>query len=232
MPKTRALKSSMAGAPSLRDAHKSRTKLALREAALKLFATQGYDTTKTEEIAEKAGVSPRTFFRYFPTKESVLFLGERAWVQSFSHLYRGQPDSLSDVEAMSATLIDLAPGLARSRQSLRLFERAVASSPTLRGRQQDHQRVDVEDVAEAVAARRGLPRADEASTLLAAVGLMTFLRALDAWLAAPVDAQLGEFIANEFRLLAAPFTQGRAKPKQRGLRGRGTRSASRASAAR
>jgi len=33
-----------------------------------LFAAQGYDTTKTEEIAEKAGVSPRTFFRCFPMK--------------------------------------------------------------------------------------------------------------------------------------------------------------------
>jgi AcrR family transcriptional regulator len=191
--------------------------VALREAALKLFAAQGYDTTKTEEIAEKAGVSARTFFRYFPTKESVLFLGERAWVQSFALLYRGQPDSLSDVDARSATLIALASGLARSRQALRLYERALASSPTLRGQEQDHQREDVEKVAEAITGRRGLPRADEACTLLAAVGVLTYRRALNAWLAGPADAELGDFIAEEFRLLAESFKQERAKPKRRPL---------------
>jgi AcrR family transcriptional regulator len=209
------LSKTLTGAPSLREAHKSRTLRALRGVALKLFAAQGYDTTTTEQIAKKAGVSARTFFRYFPTKESVLFLGEPAWVQSFVWLYRGQPDSHSDVDAMCATLIELASGLARDRQSLLLYERAVASSPTLRGRVQDRQVQTVEKVAEAIAARRGLPRADEASTLLAAVGVLTFRRALDAWLAGPAGTQLGEVIASEFRLLTEAFTQGRAKPKRR-----------------
>jgi AcrR family transcriptional regulator len=216
--------------PSLRDIHKSRTRLALREAALKLFAARGYDTTKTEEIAEKAGVSPRTFFRYFPTKESVLFLGERAWVRSFAHLYIGQPDSLSDVDALCATLIELAPGLARSRQALGLFGRAVASSPTLRGREQDHLREDVENVAEAIAARRRLSRADEGASLLAAVGVLTFRRALDAWLAAPASTQLEKFIADEFRWLAEPFNKENVKPKRRLLQRRSDRP-TRASAA-
>jgi len=201
--------------PSLRDAHKSRTRRGLREAALKLFASQGYDTTTTEEIAEKAGVSARTFFRYFPTKESVLFLGERAWVHSFVEKYRGQPDSFSDVDAMWITLSEVASGLTQSRKSLQLYERALASSPTLRGQEQDHQREDVETVAEAIAARRGLRRADEASTLLAAVCLLTFLRALGAWLAGPARASLSEIIDEEFRLLAESFTQERAKPKRR-----------------
>jgi AcrR family transcriptional regulator len=199
----------------------------LREAALKLFAAQGFDATKTEEIADKAGVSPRTFFRYFPTKESVLFFGERAWVQSFAYMYQGQPDSLSDVEAMCATLVELAPGLSRSRQSLRLYERAVASSQTLRGREQDHQREDVKIVAEAIASRRGRPRADEASTLLAAVGVLTFRRALDAWLAGPAGGELGEFIAEEFRLLTESFTEEQDKPKRRLPQPARTRSASR-----
>jgi len=205
----------LTGAPSLREAHKKRTRDTLREMALKLFATRGYDTTTTEEIAKKADVSARTFFRYFPTKESVLFLGQRAWIESFAEIYRGQPDSLSDVEAMRFTFIELAPGLVRRRQWLPLYKRAVASSPTLRGREQDHREEDVDKVAEAIAARRSLTRADEASTLLAAVGVLTYLRALDAWLAGPASASLGEIIAEEFRLLAELFTQGRVKPKRR-----------------
>jgi AcrR family transcriptional regulator len=197
--------------PSLRDRQKTETRRALREAALKLFASRGYDATKAEDIAEKAGVSARTFFRYFPTKESVLFFGERDWVQSFAAEYPGQPDALSDIDAMCVTCIGLAPRLTRRRQSLLLFLRAVASSPTLRGVEQDHQRENIKNMAEAVAARRGLPRADEACNLLAAVGLLTYRRALDNWLGGPASADLGKVIAEEFRLLAEQVAPARSE---------------------
>ena len=68
--------------PSRREKHKSRTRQALRQAALELFASQGFDTTTTEEIAARAGVSVRTFFRYFPTKELVLFFGRYDFMQA------------------------------------------------------------------------------------------------------------------------------------------------------
>jgi hypothetical protein len=73
----------------------------------------------------------------------------------------------------------------------------------------------VENLADAVAARRGLTRADEASTLLAAVGVPTYRRALDAWLAGPANAQLGDVIAEEFQLLAEVFLQEPAKRRRR-----------------
>jgi len=202
-------------ARSRREAHKMRTRHDLREAALELFAARGYDTTTTDEISEKAGVSARTFFRYFPTKESVLFVGETAWVESFSEVYLAQADSLTDLDAMCATLVELAPGLARSRRALRLYGRAVASSPMLRGQEQEHQREDVENLAEAIAARRGLSSADEASTLLAAVGVLTYRRALDAWLTGPMTADLGAIIAEEFGLLSEAFLQEPAKRRRR-----------------
>ena len=85
--------------PGRRQAHKMRTQRALQRAALELFAKNGYDTTTTDEVAERAGVSPRTFFRYFPTKESVLFVGEYGWFQSLSKHFLEQPDALGDIEA-------------------------------------------------------------------------------------------------------------------------------------
>jgi AcrR family transcriptional regulator len=186
---------------SRREEHKSQTTQALREAALKLFATRGYDSTTTEEIAEKAGVAARTFFRYFPTKESVLYLREREWFESFTAHYVSQPKTMSDAAAMCASFVVAAPGIAAVRRYLVLYEKAVASSPTLRGRQQDHQREDAETVAQAIADRRGLKRPDERCKLLAAVGLMTHRRALDRWLVGPASADLGKTIVDEFKIL-------------------------------
>src|SRR5262247_1837138 len=110
----------VAPAPSRRERHKSRTRQQLRQAALELFASQGFDTTTTEEIAERAGVSVRTFFRYFPTKELVLFYGRYDFVQAFIAELVSQPQSMSDVDAMRAAYAASAPGFADRRKALLL----------------------------------------------------------------------------------------------------------------
>jgi AcrR family transcriptional regulator len=193
--------------PSRRDEHKNQTRRALREAALRLFSSQGYDATTTDEIAERAAVSPRTFFRYFPTKESVLLIGRHGFVQAFIGVYLAQPAAASHVDAMCASFRVLAPGMACSRQALLLYEEAVASSATLRGRVHDHVVEDTAALAEAVATRRGLSDPDESCALLAAVGLLANRRALDRWLAGPASVALDEVVADEFGLLADLFVE-------------------------
>jgi AcrR family transcriptional regulator len=188
-------------APSRRENHKSRTRQALRQAALELFASQGFDTTTTEEIAERAGVSVRTFFRYFPTKELVLFFGRYDFMKAVLDEFLRQPKSLSDLAAMRAAYLASAPGLAERRKALRLYERAVASSPMLRGSEQDRQIADVNTIAEAVASRHGLTEPDERSSLLGAICLMTYRRALARWLAGAASADFAEAVADEFDLL-------------------------------
>jgi AcrR family transcriptional regulator len=173
----------------------------LRQAALELFASQGFDTTTTEEIAERAGVSVRTFFRYFPTKELVLFFGRYDFNQAVLDEYFRQPESSSDLAAMRAAYIASAPGLADRRKALRLYERAVASSPMLRGSEQDRQIADINTIAKAVATRRGLAEPDEQCSLLGAICLMTYRRALGRWLAGAASADFAEAVADEFDLL-------------------------------
>ena len=79
-----------------------RTREALTDAALALFARDGFDTTTADRVAEQAGVSPRTFFRYFPTKESVVFHRDYGFMRSFATAYLEQPASASDYDAVRA----------------------------------------------------------------------------------------------------------------------------------
>jgi AcrR family transcriptional regulator len=194
--------------PSRREQHKSRTRSALQEAAVELFALQGYDATTTEQIAEKAGVSPRTFFRYFQSKEAVLFFGAYEFFASFTALYKAQPESLSEVEAMRDSFISLAPVIVRRRDALLLVDRAIASSNTLRGRQYDHQHADRKLLARAVAARRGLVHPDESCIILGIVGQAVFRRAFDVWLGGPSRRDLAEVIAAEFAVLLQAVVAG------------------------
>jgi AcrR family transcriptional regulator len=62
--------------PGLRERKKVRTRQAIRTAAYKLFAEQGYDATPVDRIAAAAEVSPSTVFRYFPTKEDIVLTDE------------------------------------------------------------------------------------------------------------------------------------------------------------
>src|SRR5579875_2383681 len=74
-----------------RMAQRRATDLALRWAALRLIEERGYAATKTEDIARAAGVSPRTFFNYFPTKESVVFFPENFAANAVTATLRGRP---------------------------------------------------------------------------------------------------------------------------------------------
>ena len=88
--------------PGLRERKKARTRAAIREHALRLFREQGYDTTTVEQIAEAAEVSPRTFFRYFPTKEDVVVQDDMdlLWLE----VYPAQPPDLGPVDAMRTSV--------------------------------------------------------------------------------------------------------------------------------
>ena len=63
--------------PGLREKNRLKIELDLSRAAMELFAARGFDAVTVDAIAAAAGVSRRTFFRYFPTKEDVFFARRR-----------------------------------------------------------------------------------------------------------------------------------------------------------
>ncbi|MDV3132842.1 TetR family transcriptional regulator [Mycobacterium sp. 29Ha] len=188
------------GDRSPRGEHADKMRIALLEAALNLFSANGYDETTTDQIAESAGVSPRTFFRYFPTKESVLFFGEYDFIDAVSGVYLAQPDELSDYEAMVNSFALLAPGLKRIRRRIAQYHEAVASSLVLIGRERKNHEANAETVAKVIAARRRLPSPDSECQLLASVGMLLVERALNQWLSTP-NRGLDDLIRQEFAAL-------------------------------
>jgi AcrR family transcriptional regulator len=190
------------GDRSPRTEHADRTRNALLDAALNLFSANGYDETTTDEIAAAAGVSPRTYFRYFPTKESVLFFGEYDFIDAVSGVYLAQPDEVSDFEAMANSFTLLAPGLKRIRKRISQYHEAVASSLVLLGRERKNHEANAETVAKVIAQRRHLAAPDDECRLLASVGMLLVERALNQWLSTSGRA-LDDIIRQEFAALPA-----------------------------
>lgn len=113
----------------LRERKRRETLARIAEAGLKLFMTNGYEETTLEAIAEAAGISRRTFFYYFKSKEEILL----AWQSHFTQLIRAaviaEPSDQSPIDTVKNALLKLT-GNYNSEQSLAL-DRVIRSSPAL-----------------------------------------------------------------------------------------------------
>jgi AcrR family transcriptional regulator len=180
---------------------KARTRRALVDRALELIAERGFDAVTAEDIALAAGVSPRTFFRYFPTKESVLLFGEVAFVNALTAGLAGQPRDRSDAAALRVSAVALAAKLAPLHRRIGLYQAALRTSHVLRGQEREQHELNAEVLSSALADRRGLPRPDAACRLLAVVTLTTLEQALFDWARGQAEGDLGRLVDQRFQLL-------------------------------
>ncbi len=178
----------------------NRTREALVEAALALFAEQGYNQTTVEQITDRADVSRRTFFRYFASKEDILS-EEKPYIPV--ELIASQPAEASDLEAVRLALLELAPQMHPLRTRLRLLRTAMKSSPTLRGLDHDQRRLTEEFIARGVAARRGLSEPDADARLAGLIGLAVFRMANDEWLDDDRHEELAPLVDHYFARMVA-----------------------------
>ena len=188
----------------------ARNRQALIDAALELFAERGFDDTSTDEIAAAAGVSPRTFFRHFPTKESVLFSGEYDFMRLFAGALMAQDPDIPEFDAICRTLVALAPRVEPLKERVRLYEMAIASSMLLRGREQATLEDNIKVMAAAIAERRGRRQPDESCEILSALSHVALRRALEAWLTYSPRQSFAKIIVVEFQRLANVIDEARS----------------------
>src|ERR1700730_17757161 len=94
----------MTSTPNLHEQRRRSTHEALRRAALASFASKGFANVTVTELAREAGVTERTFFRHFPTKEAVLFQDYETQVEWLSEAFAQRPPSESVFDAVLASV--------------------------------------------------------------------------------------------------------------------------------
>lgn len=97
-----------------REANKRATRQALQEAADRLFAEQGYASTTVRDIAAAAGVTERTFFRYFAGKEELILDDALSWLPVLQERVRARPAREDPVTALRRAVLELGSDLRES----------------------------------------------------------------------------------------------------------------------
>ncbi len=117
--------------PITRESKKEKTKTAIVMAALELFERQGFEQTAVDEIAAAAEVSTRTFYRYFPSKDHVMFPYHDEYVAKFRSLLKMRGAKESPLEIVRRALRSMAEMYLASREEHLRFQRIISSSPVL-----------------------------------------------------------------------------------------------------
>lgn len=116
-----------------RSGHEARCRL--RDAALELYAEQGFDRTTTAEIARRAGVTERTFFRHFPDKREVLFDGESLLRELLVDAVDEASATLTPLEVLRAACLSLEQTLDAGRHFAQPRHAVITASPALHERE-------------------------------------------------------------------------------------------------
>jgi AcrR family transcriptional regulator len=190
----------------------------LRDAALMLLATRGFDTVTVDDVALAAGMSRRTFFRYYASKEDVVvqFLADMGAVivTAFGEQPRTEPSSVALRKAIWAPLaVVCADDHPDHMERSRVVTRLVLDTPALYARWLERQIEIRAGLAAQLAARRNLDVNDDPySRLAAGMALLAFDTALEQWQPGDDKQRLTELIDRAFAVIAPALSKVDTRP--------------------
>lgn len=154
----------------------------LQQAALELFSAQGFEQTTSAEIAQRAGVTERTFFRHFADKREILFDGQTEFLAKLTEAASSAPPSCGPVQALFRAFVAVEPQLEANRAFSAPRARLIAEVPALQERALAKHAALNSTLTEALKARGVEPRL---AALAAQTAVAAFGQAFEAWLAEP-----------------------------------------------
>src|SRR5690606_9974570 len=144
----------------LRERKKEKTRLALVDAALDLFLEHGYDATTIDQVAGAADVSPRTFFRYFTSKDHLILWFhdqmEETMLEALAARPAGEPPFASMTHALRAQLRTMEEATPEDVERFLKVRRLLDATPHLASSAYARAIETERRLVETVAARRGL----------------------------------------------------------------------------
>jgi AcrR family transcriptional regulator len=172
----------------------------LEQAALDLYLEHGFDSTTVAEIAERAGLTERTFFRHFADKREVLFAGSAALQEILVEGVTGAPDRTAPIDAVRGALEAVGAVIQQRGEWSRQRQAVIAANVELREREL----IKLASLASALAdalRRRGIK--EPAASLSAEAGIAAFKVAFERWVQQPTKRNLPRLIRESMDQLKA-----------------------------
>jgi AcrR family transcriptional regulator len=182
----------------------------LAKAAMDLYAERGFDATTVAEIAERAGLTERTFFRHYADKREVLFAGASELHELLVRQVDEAPAGMPAMEVIAAALTRIADEMfGESHEFASQRQAIIMANADLREREL----IKLASLATAVAAalrRRGVT--DPAASLAAEAGIAIFKVAFERWVTDTGERSLAEFMQDSLDELRAVTAGQGARP--------------------
>ena len=173
--------------------------------SLRLFSELGFEDTTVEHIAAEAGVSRRTFFRYFDSKADVLWDAFDGEVRSLRAAFEAVPDSVPLMEAIRQVVVGANRYRAEDVPELRTRMNLVSSVPALQASAAHHYDAWERAVSDFAAGRLGHRRGSLIPTAIGRATLAVCRAAYDSWVDR-ADADLTIYLDEALRALASGFS--------------------------
>ncbi|HEY1419732.1 MAG TPA: TetR family transcriptional regulator [Candidatus Dormibacteraeota bacterium] len=163
----------------------------LADTAIELFIERGFEPTTVAEIAKRAGLTERTFFRHFADKREVLFGGGGELRDLLVSAIAGAPVSATPIDAVAAALQAGGAALQERREFSLKRQAVIAANPEL----QERELIKLASFASAMAGalrKRGVE--DPAARLTAEAGMVVFHVAFERWINAGDPPELPQLM--------------------------------------
>jgi AcrR family transcriptional regulator len=172
----------------------------LEQAAMELYGERGFEQTTVAEIAARAGLTERTFFRHFADKREVLFGGAGSLQDLLVSTLSSTPDSAAPIDAVAAAFESAGALLQERREYALLRQAIIAANVEL----QERELIKLASLASAMAGalrQRGV--ADPAASLSAEAGTAVFKIAFERWVSETNQRDLPQLIRESLDELKA-----------------------------
>ncbi|MEU4170251.1 TetR family transcriptional regulator [Streptomyces sp. NPDC026665] len=172
----------------------------LARAALELYVERGFDRTSVAEIAERAGLTERTFFRHYADKREVLFAGSSELRDVLASAVEQAPASATPMDAVAAALEAAAAVLEARQEHARQRQSVIDANSEL----QERELIKLASLSATLSDALRQREVDEAAAGLAAeVGIAVFKFAFRRWVDRTEDKELAQFIRESLADLRA-----------------------------